>query len=55
MAGEFDLTEILTHKVLLDQAHDAYNTYYNHADECIKFVLCLRWHEKRAVPRGIVP
>ncbi|WP_411503251.1 zinc-dependent alcohol dehydrogenase [Brevibacillus centrosporus] len=39
MAGEFDPTEIITHKVPLDQAHNAYNTFYNHADECIKFVL----------------
>ncbi|GGF97625.1 zinc-dependent alcohol dehydrogenase [Paenibacillus abyssi] len=38
-AGEFDPTEIITHRVPMDQAHDAYNTFYNHQDECIKFVL----------------
>ncbi|MFJ7729247.1 zinc-dependent alcohol dehydrogenase [Neobacillus sp. NPDC097160] len=37
--GEFDPTEIITHKVPLDQASEAYNKFYNHEDECIKFIL----------------
>ncbi|OMP68392.1 zinc-dependent alcohol dehydrogenase [Domibacillus epiphyticus] len=38
-AGEFDPTEIVTHKVPLDQASEAYKTFNDHEDECIKFVL----------------
>ncbi|MFD0050897.1 zinc-dependent alcohol dehydrogenase [Actinomycetes bacterium NPDC127524] len=36
---EFDPTEIITHKVPLDHASDAYSTFYNHQDDCIKVVL----------------
>ncbi|MCR8635223.1 zinc-dependent alcohol dehydrogenase [Paenibacillus radicis (ex Xue et al. 2023)] len=38
-AGEFDPTEIITHKVPLDKASEAYKTFYEHEDECIKVVL----------------
>ncbi|OXS74663.1 zinc-dependent alcohol dehydrogenase [Domibacillus enclensis] len=38
-AGEFDPTEIVTHKVPLEQAAEAYQTFNDHADECIKVVL----------------
>ncbi|RFU63252.1 zinc-dependent alcohol dehydrogenase [Bacillus sp. V59.32b] len=37
--GEFDPTEIITHKVPLDQASDAYKVFNDHEDECIKVVL----------------
>ncbi|MCK6258484.1 glutathione-dependent formaldehyde dehydrogenase [Fictibacillus sp. KIGAM418] len=36
---EFDPTEIITHRVPLDQASEAYKTFNDHADECIKVVL----------------
>jgi S-(hydroxymethyl)glutathione dehydrogenase/alcohol dehydrogenase len=39
MAGEFDPTEIITHRVPLDQASEMYKTFYEHEDECIKVVL----------------
>ncbi|MNW17161.1 hypothetical protein D3C71_2162440 [compost metagenome] len=38
-AGEFDPTEIITHQVPLDQASNAYKTFYEHEDECIKVIL----------------
>ncbi|WP_433945600.1 zinc-dependent alcohol dehydrogenase [Paenibacillus sp. SN-8-1] len=38
-AGEFDPTEIITHRVPLDQASDAYKTFYEHEDDCIKVIL----------------
>ncbi|HWO97576.1 MAG TPA: zinc-dependent alcohol dehydrogenase [Bacillus sp. (in: firmicutes)] len=37
--GEFDPTEIITHKVPLEQASDAYKIFNDHEDECIKVVL----------------
>jgi S-(hydroxymethyl)glutathione dehydrogenase / alcohol dehydrogenase len=37
--GEFDPTEIITHKVPLDQASDAYKIFNDHEDEVIKVVL----------------
>lgn len=37
--GEFDPTEIITHKVPLDQASKAYQTFHDHEDESIKFIL----------------
>lgn len=36
---EFDPTEIITHRVPLDQASEAYKTFNDHEDECIKVVL----------------
>ncbi|KSU83258.1 S-(hydroxymethyl)glutathione dehydrogenase / alcohol dehydrogenase [Fictibacillus enclensis] len=36
---EFDPTEIITHRVPLDQASAAYQTFNDHQDECIKVVL----------------
>ncbi|MDM5200520.1 zinc-dependent alcohol dehydrogenase [Fictibacillus enclensis] len=36
---EFDPTEIITHRVPLDQASAAYKTFNDHQDECIKVVL----------------
>ncbi|SDM98662.1 S-(hydroxymethyl)glutathione dehydrogenase / alcohol dehydrogenase [Fictibacillus solisalsi] len=36
---EFDPTEIITHRVPLDQASEAYKTFNDHADECIKVIL----------------
>lgn len=37
--GEFDPTEIISHKVPLDQASAAYQIFNDHEDECIKVVL----------------
>ena len=37
--GEFDPTEIVTHKVPLDKASEAYQLFNDHEDESIKFVL----------------
>ncbi|PLS17923.1 glutathione-dependent formaldehyde dehydrogenase [Bacillus sp. M6-12] len=37
--GEFDPTEIITHRIPLDQASEAYKTFNDHEDECIKVVL----------------
>lgn len=37
--GEFDPTEIITHKMPLEQAADAYKKFYEHEDECIKVIL----------------
>jgi len=37
--GEFDPTEIITHKVPLDQASEAYKTFHDYEDESIKFIL----------------
>ncbi|WP_026695056.1 zinc-dependent alcohol dehydrogenase [Peribacillus kribbensis] len=39
MNAEFDPTEIITHRVPLDQASQAYQVFANHEDECIKVVL----------------
>jgi len=36
---EFDPTEIITHKIPLDQAAHAYQIFNDHEDECIKVVL----------------
>lgn len=36
---EFDPTEIITHKVPLDQASEAYKMFYEHEDDVIKVVL----------------
>ena len=38
-AREFDPTEIITHKIPLEQASDAYNMFHNHQDDCIKVIL----------------
>ncbi|ANE45295.1 dehydrogenase [Paenibacillus swuensis] len=38
-AGEFDPREIITHKVPLERASDAYKMFYEHEDESIKVVL----------------
>lgn len=38
-AGEFDPTEIISHKVPLEKASDAYKIFNDHEDECIKVVL----------------
>ncbi len=37
--GEFDPTEIITHRMNLDQAADAYELFHDHQDDSIKFVL----------------
>ncbi|WP_054955961.1 zinc-dependent alcohol dehydrogenase [Paenibacillus dakarensis] len=39
LAGEFDPTEIVTHKIPLENASDAYKMFSEHEDECIKVVL----------------
>ncbi|MFE4143111.1 zinc-dependent alcohol dehydrogenase [Peribacillus sp. YIM B13472] len=39
MAGEFDPTEIISHKVPLEKASEAYQIFNDHEDECIKVVL----------------
>ncbi|TKH02849.1 glutathione-dependent formaldehyde dehydrogenase [Peribacillus simplex] len=38
-AGEFDPTEIISHKVPLEKASEAYRIFNDHEDECIKVVL----------------
>ncbi|KIL47446.1 zinc-dependent alcohol dehydrogenase [Jeotgalibacillus campisalis] len=38
-AGEFDPTEIVSHKMSLDQASEAYKIFNDHEDECVKVVL----------------
>ncbi|MDQ0220217.1 S-(hydroxymethyl)glutathione dehydrogenase/alcohol dehydrogenase [Peribacillus cavernae] len=37
--GEFDPTEIITHKVPMDMASDAYKVFNDHADDVIKVIL----------------
>ena len=37
--GEFDPTEIISHKVPLDQASAAYQIFNDHEDECVKVIL----------------
>ncbi len=37
--GEFDPTEIITHKIALDEADKAYKIFNDHEDECIKVIL----------------
>ncbi|MBM7693684.1 S-(hydroxymethyl)glutathione dehydrogenase/alcohol dehydrogenase [Peribacillus deserti] len=37
--AEFDPTEIITHRVPLDEAGQAYKVFNDHADDCIKVVL----------------
>ena len=36
---EFDPTEIISHKIPLDQASEAYEMFNNHQDECTKVIL----------------
>lgn len=38
-AGEFDPTEIISHRLPLEQASDAYRIFNDHEDECTKVVL----------------
>lgn len=38
-AGEFDPTEIISHRLPLEQASDAYRIFSDHEDECTKVVL----------------
>ncbi|MPY16776.1 zinc-dependent alcohol dehydrogenase [Paenibacillus glucanolyticus] len=38
-AGEFDPTEIVSHRIPLEQASEAYRIFYEHEDECTKVVL----------------
>lgn len=38
-AKEFDPTEIISHKIPLEQASEAYKIFNDHEDECIKVVL----------------
>lgn len=38
-AGEFDPREIVSHKIPLEKASDAYKVFNDHEDECIKVVL----------------
>ncbi|WP_223701557.1 zinc-dependent alcohol dehydrogenase [Sutcliffiella deserti] len=37
--GEFDPTEIVSHKMPLDKASDAYKIFNDHEDECVKVIL----------------
>jgi len=37
--GEFDPKEIITHKVALEDAADAYKIFNDHQDNCIKVIL----------------
>ncbi|MGM9923830.1 MAG: zinc-dependent alcohol dehydrogenase [Bacillus sp. (in: firmicutes)] len=39
MKGEIDPTEIITHRVPLEKASEAYQIFNDHEDECIKVVL----------------
>ena len=39
MAEEFDPTEIITHKMPLEEASNAYKIFNDHEDECIKVIL----------------
>lgn len=39
VAGEFDPTEIITHKIPLEKAHEAYQLFNDHEDDCIKVIL----------------
>jgi S-(hydroxymethyl)glutathione dehydrogenase/alcohol dehydrogenase len=38
-SGQIDPTEIITHRVALDEASEAYKIFNDHEDECIKVVL----------------
>lgn len=38
-SGQIDPTEIITHRVPLDQASEAYKIFNNHEDDCIKVIL----------------
>ncbi|SDC14382.1 S-(hydroxymethyl)glutathione dehydrogenase / alcohol dehydrogenase [Paenibacillus sp. UNCCL117] len=38
-AGEFDPTEIISHRLPLDQASKAYELFSDHEDDCIKVIL----------------
>lgn len=38
-AGEFDPTEIISHRLPLEQSSDAYRIFSDHEDECTKVVL----------------
>ncbi|EGG36735.1 zinc-dependent alcohol dehydrogenase [Paenibacillus sp. HGF5] len=38
-AGEFDPTEIVSHRLPLEQASDAYRIFSDHEDECTKVIL----------------
>ncbi|CAH0198549.1 hypothetical protein SRABI96_01854 [Peribacillus sp. Bi96] len=38
IAGEFDPTEIISHRVPLEKASEAYQIFNDHEDECIKVV-----------------
>ena len=38
-AGEFDPTEIVSHRLPLEQASDAYRIFNDHEDQCTKVVL----------------
>jgi len=38
-AGEFDPTEIVSHKMKLEQASEAYKIFNDHEDECVKVIL----------------
>jgi S-(hydroxymethyl)glutathione dehydrogenase/alcohol dehydrogenase len=37
--GELDPTEIISHRIPLENASDAYKIFNDHEDECIKVVL----------------
>lgn len=38
-AGEFDPTEITSHRIALENAKEAYRIFYEHEDECTKVIL----------------
>lgn len=38
-AGEFDPTEIISHRIALQNAKEAYRIFYEHEDECTKVIL----------------
>lgn len=37
--GKIDPTEIITHRIALERASEAYKIFNDHEDECIKVVL----------------
>lgn len=39
VSGKIDPTDIVTHRVPLTDNAQAYGTFHDHEDECIKFIL----------------
>ena len=38
-SGQVDPTEIITHRISLDKASEAYQIFNDHEDDCIKVIL----------------